>query len=323
MAHNAPVDASAVTTDFEGERAVALASGDLEATFLPGLGMLGVSLRHRGQELLGQRRGVAAYREHGKTMGIPFLYPWANRLAGDDYALAGCRMQLPADSPLVHRDGQGLPMHGLLSGSPHWDVTLEDGAALRATLDFGAHPDLLEAFPVPHEIELRIALDAGALTVVTEVRPTGADPLPVSFGYHPYVTVPGLERDRWRVGLPRRRRLAVDERQIPTGEAEPALAEVRALGDRALDDGFDGLAPGAEFTLAGGGRRVAVVLVEGYPAAQVFAPASEDLICFEPMTAPANALRSGRDLPVVAPGERYRATFAIAVREDTAHGDAA
>ncbi len=53
----------------------------LEATFLPGAGMLCSSLRHRGEELLAQNRGVEAYVERGKTMGIPLLYPWANRLA--------------------------------------------------------------------------------------------------------------------------------------------------------------------------------------------------------------------------------------------------
>lgn len=31
-----------------------LTAGDLRAVFLPGLGMLGASLRHRGEELLGR-----------------------------------------------------------------------------------------------------------------------------------------------------------------------------------------------------------------------------------------------------------------------------
>jgi aldose 1-epimerase len=53
----------------------------LEATFVPGAGMICSSLRHRGDELLAQNAGVAAYARRGKTMGIPLLYPWANRLA--------------------------------------------------------------------------------------------------------------------------------------------------------------------------------------------------------------------------------------------------
>ena len=47
----------------------------LEATFVPGAGMLCCSLRHRGEELLAQNAGVDVYAERGKTMGIPLLYP--------------------------------------------------------------------------------------------------------------------------------------------------------------------------------------------------------------------------------------------------------
>jgi galactose mutarotase-like enzyme len=51
----------------------------------------------------------------------------------------------------------------------------------------------------------------------------------------------------------------------------------------------------------------------GYPVAQVFAPPGRDLVCFEPMTAPVNALASGQGLRWVAPGAAFRAAFTIAV----------
>ena len=73
----------------------------LEATFLPGAGMLCCSLRHRGEELLAQNAGVSAYAERGKTMGIPLLYPWANRLAGFDYTVAGRAVAVPHDTARV------------------------------------------------------------------------------------------------------------------------------------------------------------------------------------------------------------------------------
>jgi galactose mutarotase-like enzyme len=57
------------------------------------------------------------------------------------------------------------------------------------------------------------------------------------------------------------------------------------------------------------------MFVQGYRFAQVFAPPGSDFVCFEPMTAPTNALVSGGpDLPVVEPGGRHDAAFAIAVR---------
>ena len=55
--------------------------------------------------------------------------------------------------------------------------------------------------------------------------------------------------------------------------------------------------------------------VEGYRCAQVFAPDASRFICFEPMTAPANALCSGEGLRLLAPGERFSASFAVCVEE--------
>ena len=51
----------------------------------------------------------------------------------------------------------------------------------------------------------------------------------------------------------------------------------------------------------------------GYPAAQVFSPPGADFICFEPMTAPTNALRSGVGLRLVEAGDAFTAAFSIAV----------
>ncbi len=51
--------------------------------------MICCSLRHRGEELLAQVGGLAEYEHDGHTMGIPLLYPWANRLAAFDYGPAG------------------------------------------------------------------------------------------------------------------------------------------------------------------------------------------------------------------------------------------
>ena len=63
--------------------------------------------------------------------------------------------------------------------------------------------------------------------------------------------------------------------------------------------------------LSGGGRRIEVAFETGYPYAQVFAPAIADVICFEPMTAPADALRHSPD--AVAPGEAFSARFSVSV----------
>jgi len=123
-----------------------------------------------------------------------------------------------------------------------------------------------------------------------------------------------VPRADWQVELPAMRHLELDERWIPTGASRPVAAQAGPLGDRTLDDGYVDVATGTEFAVAGGGRRIVVRFEAGYPVAQVFAPAADDVICFEPMTAPTNALRSGDRLPLVAPGQRYTAAFSITVQ---------
>ncbi len=73
----------------------------------------------------------------------------------------------------------------------------------------------------------------------------------------------------------------------------------------------------AVFALEGGGRRIELELGQGYPFGQVFAPAvvgEDPYVCFEPMTAPVNALVSGDGLRSVPPGGSFRAEFSIRVQ---------
>jgi galactose mutarotase-like enzyme len=79
--------------------------------------------------------------------------------------------------------------------------------------------------------------------------------------------------------------------------------------DGPLDDLFT--AGHGPFILAGGGHRLTVVFERGYPNAQIFAPDNLDAVCFEPMTAPTDALR--HDPPFVAPGETFTARWSLSV----------
>ncbi|MGL6233845.1 MAG: aldose 1-epimerase [Segniliparus sp.] len=293
--------------------ALADEASDLSAVFVPGAGMIGVSLSDNGVELLGQRRGLEAYVSAGKTMGVPLLHPWANRLSAHDYTVTGETVVLAPDAAGVHSDGNGLPMHGLLAASPDWQVRSATAGELVAEFDFGARPELLASFPFPHRLTLAATLAERRLRIRTTLTATSSKPVPVSFGFHPYFQIQGEPRGQWRVELPERRHLALDGLSIPTGEGARQQAEAFELGERLFDDGYDEIAPGAVFAVSAGGRRIEVAFDEGYPCAQIFAPAGEDVICFEPMTAPANALRSGDQLRFASPGVPFGAEFSIRV----------
>jgi aldose 1-epimerase len=308
-----PAPASIEETTREGYPAIRLSAGELTATFVPQLGMIGASLTHRGEELLGQRNGLPAYEARGSTMGIPLLYPWANRLQGFQYEAAGKHVTIDPDSPRVKLDEHGIPIHGLLTASPHWTTDQKDGA-LTATLDYGAHPELLEGFPFTHTLRMEVRLGPNRLEVETDVLADQGSAVPVSFGFHPYLALPGVPRSEWHIELPVRQHLLLDDHSIPTGETEPADIPPGPLGDRTFDDGYADLTRDP-FVLSGGGRRIEVGFNGGYDFAQVFAPPGQDLICFEPMTAATNALVvGGPGLQVLEPGERKEASFSIAVR---------
>ncbi|EUA22958.1 aldose 1-epimerase family protein [Mycobacterium xenopi 3993] len=64
---------------------------------------------------------------------------------------------------------------------------------LTAELDFGADPALLASFPFPHLVVMRVSLADRSLTVRSTVSALGK-PVPLCFGFHPYLQVPEAPR---------------------------------------------------------------------------------------------------------------------------------
>jgi aldose 1-epimerase len=300
-----------------GEPALTLAAGQLEATFLPGLGLLGTGLRHRGQELLALPGGVEGYRD-GHVTGLPLLAPWANRLPGWRYRAAGVEVDLEGLD--LHTDPAGLPIHGTMTARGGWRLERlaaeADRAMLGAAFDYGARPELLAAFPFPHRLTVTATLQGASLAVTTALAATGDRPVPVAFGWHPYLQLPGAPRSAWRLLLPRRTHLELDERGLPTGKSADEPAEADPVGERTYDDLYALEDDPAErrLGLEAAGRRLVVAYGDGYDHAQVFAPPGAEFVCLEPMTAPTAALAAGTT-PLVAPGDSFTARFTITVED--------
>jgi aldose 1-epimerase len=287
---------------------VTVSSGTVDATFLPDLGMVGVSLRHEGSELLALPGGLDGYRS-GHVTGLPLLAPWANRLAAWRFTIGDVEVDLAGLE--LATDPNGLPIHGTMTARPGWDLTARRPGAVEARYDLGAHPDLLASFPFPHELRLAVAVEGATLWLTTTLVPTGNRAVPVSFGYHPYLRLPGVARPEVRLRLPARRHLALDARSIPTGEGDDEPEEDRPIGDRLFDDHY-ALDGDGRFALAGGGRTLTLRMGDGYRYAQVFTDPGGDTVCLEPMTAPVNALIDG-GYPLVEPGDSFTASFSVEV----------
>lgn len=300
----------------DGETAVTLAAGELEATFLPGLGLLGTSLRHRGEELLALPGGVAGYRDRNVT-GLPILAPWANRLPSWRYRAAGVEVDL--DGLDLATDPAGLPIHGTLTAHRGWRLERlaaeAERAVLAAAFDYAAWPELQAAFPFPHRLTVTAAVQGASLEVTTTLEATGDRPVPVAFGWHPYLRLPGAPRSAWRLLLPDRTHLELDG-GLPTGKAADEPAEADPVGDRTFDDLYRLADDPATHRLGleAAGRRLLVGYGDGYGHAQVFAPPGTEFVCLEPMTGPTAALAAGTT-PLVEPGASFAATFTIRVED--------
>ncbi|MBS1884490.1 MAG: aldose 1-epimerase, partial [Actinobacteria bacterium] len=176
-----------------------------------------------------------------------------------------------------------------------------------------AYPHLLEAFPFPHLVEIEATLVEGSLEITTSLTAGGEVAVPVSFGFHPYLCLPGVPRAEWELEAPVRERIVLDERGLPTGAREPAAIEPGPLGERTYDDAFLAPPPGTAFALTGPDRRIEVRMDSGCPFTQLYAPEDTDAVAIEPMTAPTNALVTGDELTFVPPGETFVAGFSISV----------
>lgn len=280
-----------------------LRAGPLAATWHPEHGMVGSSLTHDGDELLGQRGGMEAYLEKGSAFGIPLLAPWANRLSGLRYG------EVELDPADVRLDDTGLPRHGVMAGR-EWAVERAGETELVAA--FESDPPVLRAFPFPHRLRVTVALAPDALTVTTELAATGVVPVPVAFGWHPLLTLPGVARDELFVEVPAREEAVHDDRILPTGERRLRAFEDGPLAGRTADDEFLGV--DGDFVLRGGGRELRVRAgAPDYPVGHLWAPEGQAFVAWEPMTAPTNALVTREGLRHVLPGRTFGATFSVLV----------
>lgn len=312
MATEPVADGSVVISTIDGVAAVTLTAGPTVFSVLPEVGLLGASLTHKGREYLNFHGGANAARD-GHTTGVPLLAPWANRLAGSSFRVGSKTVDL-SDLP-VHRDANGLPIHGMLVGRSGWDLVSVKGqpgsATMVASFNAAADEELMAAFPFPHELTVGFTVSPGRLMVSTTVTATGRRAVPVSFGWHPYFRLPDVERDRIRLGMPSCTRLELDERGIPTGEEHAEPASIVKLAERSYDNAYR-LGHDRQLLLASGRRRLTVVFDRKYPYAQVYSPVGADFIALEPMTAPTNALCQGTT-PMVEPGERFTARFVVSL----------
>ena len=317
---------SARTAPIDGIDTVQLADSarDVQLAIAPSVGNMAYSWMVHGRNYLYfPYKSVGEFARQPRFCAVPFLAPWANRIAGDSYWANGKRYLLNPGLGNLRLDGNKNPIHGLLNFSPDWklvEAKADAGSAWSVSRhEFWRHPDLMAQFPFPHTLTMTYRLREGAVEVETAIENHGTDPMPVGIGYHPYFQLHAAPRDQWHVHFAAREHMVLNQQLIPTGEGKPLeFEDPHSLAATQLDDVFGGLVRDsdgrARFWVEAGHERVTVAYGARYPVAVVYAPRGQEFICFEPMSAITNGFNLAHDgvykeLQSVAPGAVWKESF--------------
>ncbi len=235
------------------------------------------------------------------------LMPWPNRIRDGRYAYDGRELQLGL-SEAARRNAS----HGLVRWAA-W--TLEELSENSVTLTYR----LMAQTGYPWTLDLHVLYDLSAdgLTVTHTATNLTPAPAPFASGAHPYLRIGDGPVDGWELTLPASIRLTTDEQMIPVGEqpVEDTTYDFRVsrpIRDAVLDDTFGNVARDADGVATvtvrdpASGLGVALWMDDRHHWLQVFSAdhGSDRARCalaVEPMTAPPDAFRSGRDLVTLDP----------------------
>lgn len=260
-----------------------------------------------GKSLLWFPYSLESYLSSEKLAGNPFMYPWANRLASDEFSFE--EQHYPLVSNTLYRDSNGLPLHGLLLKSGRW-MTKETGSDEHAawhTAEYHCteHSEIFAQFPFEHRLEMTHRMDENGIQVTLNIVNEGNKNIPVSFGFHPYFSLENTEREDVKLKVPYRQHVVTDRYLLPTGESEAIEAIIPgqnfSLGRHFLDDGFIHRHSGQHPSFETEDYKLEVVFDDEYACCVLYAPLSETkkYLCIEPMVLPTNSLQKViADIPV-------------------------
>jgi len=245
------------------------------------------------------------------------LAPWPNRIRDGRYTYAGEAYQLNLTEPARHN-----AIHGLVNWSR---LRLVSQQADEVTLDCELVP--VPGYPWPLSLRTTWQVGPDGLRATHEATNLCSTPAPFGLATHPYVVIPGVAVDDLTVRIPGRVRLLLDARLLPIGAArvsgtEHDLTEGRRIGASVYDVAYGDLMReadgGSSVSLqAEDGRSVDVWADATFSWWQIFTsdtlsgPRHRAAVAIEPMTCPADAFRSGRDLITLEPGQTWRGSWRI------------
>ncbi len=244
------------------------------------------------------------------------LFPWPNRLGVEPWRFADRSGQ-----PSVDELSGATGLHGLVRWRP---FRVESVNQNRCVLSLLLHPS--PAFPFAVSIDVAYHLGSLGLTVTSTVTNRDEVPLPFGLGFHPYLAVTSPTIEGATLLVPARSYVAVNDRHLPTGEILPVtggeldFTSAKSVNGHELDVTYTdldrddyGLATTTVVDRSGG--IVDLSVDRNFPYLQVYTGDQlghgrrRTAVAVEPMTCPPDALRSGKDLVVLEPGQHWAGSW--------------
>jgi galactose mutarotase-like enzyme len=162
-----------------------------------------------------------------------------------------------------------LGQHGFARTLPWRMEPLADGRGV--ALELSDTPETLQAYPFAFLLRMEVRLAPGALEINTTVTNRSADPMPFSFGLHPYFNLSSLEGVRFE-GLP--------------AECLNHLT----MAPAATAEQMDRLSQGID---AAAGTTLELQLSHPFDLVVLWTEPPRPMVCIEPWSGPRQALLSG------------------------------
>jgi aldose 1-epimerase len=247
------------------------------------------------------------YKNNQELAGIPFLYPFANRLSKKEFLLEKKFLRIPDNA---YFDPNGLPIHGFLLKSK-WNILKLTENTLIASINF-ADKDFYHLFPFKHQIEYKIEIWENQIHFYITILPE--EPLPISFGFHPYFLLYD-KKSNIQLILPVKKQIHTDKQLIPTGNFIPIeeflknnhITYTKSDGgyqiniNHFFDHGFIDFFDDKNFNviqLIQPKYHLKLSMDRSFKVCQIYSPLEKNFICIEPMITQTNAFIQGNYLVI-------------------------
>lgn len=253
------------------------------------------------------------------------LAPWPNRIRDGAYEFGKQSHQLPLTEPERHNAAHGLALW------ERWEPVSRTEASVTLALDLVPQP----GYPFEVRLEARYEVSSRGLEWQVAATNLGDESAPYAVAGHPYLVADGSDGSTpdalndWTLKIPASVYVDADmDRLLPLGtygvDGTPYdFREGRRLGGFPYDVALGRPARDEDGRFAcelttSEGRGVVlecgpeITWIQVYTDDQAPGHSGRRAVAVEPMTAPADAFRSGTDLTVIKPGRTSSAAWRIA-----------